>query len=132
MPGADAVFVPEVLSPLVPQAASNPVRQTIAIARIRMALPPITLFNRTSFLYAGSQVLRLGIWCGIVPIHHPLLPTSRGLSPASPADCKNSPKRALDAVRSHEHGDHEDAAVNRERQVVGDRTRNAQPAHHPA
>src|SRR5260370_37501730 len=123
MPGADAVLVPEALSPLVPQAASNPVRQTIAIARIRMALPPITLLNRTSFLYAGSQVLRLGVWCGIVPLHHPLLPTSRGLSPASPADCMHSPKRALDAVRSHEHVDHEYAAGNRKRQHVVDRTR---------
>src|SRR5260370_20918899 len=132
MPGADAVLVPELLPPLVPQAASNPARQTIAISLIRKALPPITLFNRSSFLYAGSQVRRLGISCGIVPIHHPLLPTSRGLSPASPADCKNSPKCALDTVRSHEHGDHEDAAVNRERQVVGDRTRKAQPAGHPA
>src|SRR5438094_10296549 len=133
MPGADAVLVPELLSPLVPQAASNPARQTIAIALIRRALPPITLFNRTSFLYApyaGSQVHRLGIWCGIVPIHHPLLPTRRGVSPASPAVRKNSPKRALDAVRSHEHGDHEDAAVNRERQVIGDGARKFQPARH--
>src|ERR1700731_949962 len=53
MPGADAVLAPEVSPLLVPQAASNPVRHRIAIARIRKALSPITLFNRTSFLLCG-------------------------------------------------------------------------------
>src|SRR5438309_7968740 len=55
MPGADAVLVPESLELVeLPQAASNPATQMIAIPLIRSALPPITLFNRTSFLYAGS------------------------------------------------------------------------------
>src|SRR5437764_15206259 len=57
MPGADAVLVPESVELVeLPQAASNPATQMIAIPLIRSALPPITLFNRTSFLSAGSCI----------------------------------------------------------------------------
>src|SRR6202521_920036 len=57
MPGADAVLVPELsVALLVPQAASNPTREMIAIPLILKALSLITLFNRTSFPYAGRAV----------------------------------------------------------------------------
>src|SRR5579864_8165622 len=59
MPGAEAVFVPELLPPPVPQAASRPAKHAIAVARID-AVPSITLFLPTSLLaVASSPCLRV-------------------------------------------------------------------------
>src|SRR6266480_3259737 len=99
MPGAEAVLVPDVLLELLglPQAASNPAAQTIAIPRIGKALPSIRLFNRTSFLIRVARCRRSGIGCGIVPIDHPLFFSRRGGRPARPALCHYPPLLCLSA-----------------------------------
>src|ERR1700680_3373422 len=90
MPGADAVFVP--LSELVelPQAASNPARQTIVIPLIRSALPPITLFNRTSFLYTGSGVSATRYLVRDLPNPPPPFAHPPGCVPSEPGRVRES------------------------------------------
>src|SRR4029077_7784136 len=101
MPGADAVLVPELSAVDVPQAASNTVQQTIAIALSG-------LFNEPPSFIRVVRCRRLRIWCRIVPIHHPLLPTRRAMTPTSPRQSEQPFQRALDAVGRYEHGNHKD------------------------